>query len=225
MNDVNSVIPRWHLAAVVMSLTALAAGLGGCAAANTFIGRGSSIRVQSLGEQRVAVEGRYETSIYSDASGVETTFMLADAPIKDLLDGTVTHGQVLHLELLWQPRAGWTPVGGEATNASVRYIVLADGEIGIYGGAGFASIGGEVGSEQLSVSLHDASLKLLERTDGFVDLLTPAEVTGSFTADHDPTGTRQLHFGLSQMVTDVYGRSIFVLDQPFSKPRLASTGR
>ena len=60
------------------------------------------------------------------------------------------------------------------------------------------------------VSLRDASLTLLDSSDGFRDLLGPTQLTGTFTAVHDPRRCRQLHYAISQLVTDALGRSRFV---------------
>ena len=86
----------------------------------------------------------------------------------------------------------------------------------VYGGAGFAMPQGDLDGQSVNVTLHDASLKLMEHTPGFVDLLTPAKVSGTFTAENNPRKTRQAHFAMSQIVTDALGRSIFVnaADEP-----------
>lgn len=171
---------------------------------------GGSVRVQSLGDDPIVLSGRFETAMYSDAGVAETTFLLTDMNLDDLMRGEVREGQFIHLELLWIPRAGSTPISADATNVSVRYVIIADGEVGVYGGAGFALPQGAVGSRTMRLSLRDASLKLLDATDGFVDLLTPARISGSFTAEYDPRQTQRTHFAASQMVTDRLGRSVFV---------------
>jgi hypothetical protein len=198
-----------------LGLMLIGVGPLGCRTANSLTTAltgpaGGSVRVQSLGDNPVLVSGNFSKSLYSNVSGVETTFLLSDVTLDELVNGSVTRGQVMHIELLWEPRAGWTPLGEDATNASIRYIVIADGEVGVYGGAGFASIRGEIGNRRLSVNVRDASLKLLDSTDGFVDLLTPARLTGSFIAQMHDRQTIQMHNAISQYVTNAFGRSMFV---------------
>ncbi len=188
-----------------------------------FRGTTATLRVQSLSESPVTLTGRFDKQIYSDAASAETTFLLTDTTLEALLDGTMQRAQIVHIELLWLPRAGRTPMSADATNVSIRYIVIADGEVGVYGGAGFAMPKGTIGSRRMSIDLRDASLKLLDRTDGFVDLLTPARVSGTVTAEYDPRGTRTIHYAVSQFVTDKLGRSIFV-DATDSRLPLAQAG-
>ncbi len=60
------------------------------------------------------------------------------------------------------------------------------------------------------MTLRDASLTLLDSTEGFRDVLGPTKLTGTFTAVHDPRRCRQLHYAISQIVTNALGRSRFV---------------
>ncbi|MCH8153337.1 MAG: hypothetical protein IH830_13305 [Planctomycetes bacterium] len=169
------------------------------------------LRAESLGRESVVLIGRYVTAFYAQNDSAETTsFFLSDLPLEQLLSGRVDQGLVVHLDLLWIPEAGATPMDSSATNATIRYIVIASGEVGIYGGAGFAVPHGEPGQNTLTVSLRDASLTLLESTDGFVDLLSPARLTGDFTAVLDSRRARQIHYAVSQLVTDALGRSRLV---------------
>jgi hypothetical protein len=194
-----------------LALLLATVAITGCGARMPFVSAAAgTMRVQSLGEQPVSLSGRLRTSLYGDAADVETTFILADAPVERILSGEVVQGQIFHIELLWLPRAGWTPTSADATNASIRYIVISNGEVGVYAGAGFALPRGSIGSKNVTVTVQDASLRLVEHTPGFVDLLTPARLSGTFTADHDPRKTVQAHYAMSQIVTDALGRSMFV---------------
>lgn len=185
--------------------------MSGCGVRVPFVtAPAGTLRVQSLGETQGSLSGRLQTSLYSDERGVETTFVLADAPVERMIRGEIERGQMYHIELLWLPRPGWTPISADATNASIRYVVIADGEVGVYAGAGFAMPKGSVGGKTATVTLQDASLRLVEHTPGFVDMLTPATLSGTFTATHDPRTTRQAHYAMSQVVTNALGRSMFV---------------
>ncbi len=169
-----------------------------------------TLRAESLGDDPVYLAERYPISVFAESESTETLIYLADMPLDDLLTGRVTNGVVVHLDLLWNPKAGQTPMDPAATNISIRYIVFAEGEVGVYGGAGFARPRGKIDGDKLTLVLKDASLTLLDSTDGFVDMLSPARLTGSLTARLDDQRTRQIGFALSQMVTNALGRTRLV---------------
>lgn len=173
-----------------------------------------SLRAESLGRDPVILDGQYQIAFYAVHDSTETSFFLANMPLEELLSGRITQGIVVHIDLLWNPKAGATPMDSSATNASVRYIVIADGELGVYGGAGFASVRGRTGAEALTLLLRDASLTLLESTDGFVDLLSPARLTGELTASLDERRAQQIRFAISQLVTDALGYTRLVTPIP-----------
>ena len=182
-----------------MSLT------GGCVG----FGPGGSLSVESRGPDPVVLHGRYVTALYNyDAP--EISFYLSDVPLDDLLEGRIDQGHLVHLNLLWLPLAGQTPVDPSAANVTIRYVVFVDGEVGIYGGAGFALPRGKAGDRSMGVDVGEALVELLDRTDGFVDVLGPARVTGSFTARLDDGQIRQLRHAVNQMVTNALGRTRLV---------------
>jgi len=166
------------------------------------------LRAQSLGDEPVFLQGEYATAYYGAFDATETSIFITDLPLDQLLSGEFTHGLVVHLDLLWMPRSGKTPMDRSATNLSIRYVVFADGEVGVYGGAGFAMPSER--SSRMSLIIEDASLTLLEATEGFVDLLSPAKLTGSLTAALDEPRTRQMQRVTSQLVTNALGKSMIV---------------
>ncbi len=176
-------------------------GAAGCAAGHA----SGTLRVESLGDDRVYLDGVYETAVYADLNSTEISFFVTDIPMDDLLAGNITTGMVVHVNLLWEPAAGKTPMDSSATNVTVRYIVFADGEMGIYGGAGFAMPKGELGKGPMSLSLRDTSITLLDKTDGFVDLLSPARLTGKINAGLDERRSRQMAYAVNQLVTNALG--------------------
>jgi hypothetical protein len=201
---------RRLLAPGLITLTAVA----GCTAG----GPPGSLRAESLGTNPVVLPGNYVTAIYADHDSTQTSFFLADVPISEILSGEVTRGSVVHLDLLWVPQAGSTPMDSSATNVSIRLVVFADGELGVYGGAGFALPKGKAGADTMGLELRDASLTLLESTERFVDLLSPARLTGRVTARLNEQRTRQMRYAVNQLVTNALGRSRFVLDLSDAEP-------
>ncbi len=196
-------------------------GAAGCATGRV----AASLRAESLGVDRVYIDGAYETAVYADFNSVETSFFVTDIPIDDLLAGNVTTGMVVHIDLLWEPAAGKTPMDSSATNVTVRYIVFADGEMGLYGGAGFAMPKGEPGKGSMSLTLRDASMTLLDSTSGFVDLLSPARLTGKITAGLDERRSRQMAYAVNQLVTNALGytRLVAMKKPSATRPRQPSS--
>jgi hypothetical protein len=180
------------MGSVRVMLVALIALIGGCSAAYTLgLPASGTIVVESLHEEPLTISGRYSTAVFTDASRVETSMFLSDTPLDAIASGAAGEAQVLHLELLWEPRAGSTPMEASATNVSIRYFIFSGGEVGVYGGAGFAMPHGSVSGDSITITLRDASLKLMESSPGFNDLLTPARLSGSFTAVRDHSSARQ----------------------------------
>jgi hypothetical protein len=182
--------------------------LGGCAGGAAH----AHLSTRSLGAAPVVLDSSYSTAVYGEPAGGVASIILTDVPLESLLAGTVREGQIVHIELLWLPLAGRTPMDSTATNASIHLVVISEGEVGVYGGAGFAMPHDAPGDPVLDLDLYDATLGLLDGTDGFVDPLTPAQMTGNVVAVHDPAATRRLYVAASQFVTNVCGSVRFVDD-------------
>ena len=207
------IVPRsiigvgWLSGALFPALLALA--LGGCNISHS----AGNLRSQSLRTNSVILPGDYRVAVFSTNNIAGTSILLSDVPIEQVVSGEVINAQILHIELLWLPKAGATPMDPSATNASIRHIVISNGQVGIYAGAGFARPDKDpTGNDTITITLRDASLALQESTSGFVDLLTPTRLTGTFTAKRDDKRARQLYFAVSQLVTNAFGRTRFVLN-------------
>jgi hypothetical protein len=182
---------------------ALAAGCSGG-------GRRGPLRTQSLGDDPVFLSADLPTVVYVHHPDEGTSFLMSDIPVEDLLAGTAASGQVIHIELLWKPKAGKTPIVSSATNVRIHHVVLTGGEVGLYGGAGFAMPRGTPGDRRMRLSLYDATVRLLESTEGFHDPLSPARVSGTIDAELDPLLARKIQRAASQLVTNAMGRSMVV---------------
>lgn len=196
----------WYRAAAIVLGVACGFPLPGCA-------RGvGTLQAHSLGSQPVVLRSDYRVAYFASDDKVSGSFMLSDSPLEDVVDGKVASGQILHLELLWLPKPGATPMDPSATNATIRHVVISGGEVGLYGGAGFAELRGSLDSDTIDVTLRDASVQLLEATPGFVDLLSPAQLTGTFKAVRHERNTRLLNNAASQMVTNALRKTRYVLN-------------
>lgn len=195
---------------VFLLLLALAPFIPGCGIIQNSDSSVGTLQVASLGGDSIAVEGDYQTAVYSDQLTTDMSFYVSDVPLEQLISGDFRSGQVVHVEKLWQPQAGKTPLDSSATNVSIRYVVFSESEVGIYHGGGFATFKEHSGGVRVTVTVLDASLRLGESTPGFHDLLGPTQLVGNITAKLDRANARKLHFLLSQRVTDLLGESTLV---------------
>ncbi|MHC4809981.1 MAG: hypothetical protein ACYTEV_06400 [Planctomycetota bacterium] len=163
----------------------------GCQTATRSDGDGRLV-AESQGEQATVLRTRLATAIYAHDPGGDTVFVLSDLPREALLEGNLPRGQVLIIDLLWPPKAGSTPINGDATNTSIRQIVLVGDEVGSYAGAGFAMPSGSPDNGTLRVELWDTTIRLESASAGFRDMLSPATLTGGFTATRDDAAVQRI---------------------------------
>ena len=167
-----------------------------------------SMRAQSLNADPVAIDAKYSTAFYAHGGSLESSFILSDVPLEILLKSKVSNGHILHVQMLWVPKPGSTPMDSSATNVSIRYIIMSDGELGLYTGAGFALPQDKMGSDLVTIDLRNAYLTLTDSTSGFVDLLSPASLTGDFTATLNDQRTRQMRSALRRIINSALPRSL-----------------
>ena len=106
-------------------LLILATALAGCDVWRMNAGASKTLQAVSLGGDPVAVECKYATSIYSDQLSTDGSFYVSDVPVDQLLAGDFQTGQVVHIEKLWHPKAGKTPLDRAACRASRRVLSSA----------------------------------------------------------------------------------------------------
>jgi hypothetical protein len=94
-------------------------------------------------------------------------------------------GRIVQIRLFMEPLAGSTPIATSACSVIVRHIVIADGQVGVYGGGGFLHPDRGAGRSRFSGTLRGATLRLTGRTDGFNDALGPAVLDANFSARRD----------------------------------------
>ncbi len=143
------------------------------------------------------------------------SFVLSDVTTAELAEGGDVFGQLLHVELLWEPKAGKTAIDPAATNLSLRLLVFSGREMGLYGGGGFGWPTGTAGDAEFGVDIVGSNLSLLHATSGFVDLLSPSQLTGRLRTAHDEAATRLLRRAASQYTSNAFKRVQWVgLDSP-----------
>ena len=92
-----------------------------------------------------------------------------------------------------RPKPGRTPIQQTAISATVRHLIIAHGQVGLYAGAGFMFPSGKPGDKVFGGSITRADLRLERATPGFTDQLGPAEMTISFAAKRDEELSDELH--------------------------------
>ena len=135
----------------------------------------------------------------------QISYYATDIPLEELAAGGKLNGQVVNIQVLWEPKPGMTPIEPTTTNASIRLVVFAEGEVGVYGGGGFAWLRGSAEEGDMGLLLTGSNLSLIARTKNFVDLLSPAEMLGTVQANKDDTKELAIRRVASQAVTNALG--------------------
>ena len=124
--------------------------------------------------------------------------------------GALRPGSMLHVHYFLTPAAGRTPIDFTAQNATIRYLVLPSdrGEVaGLYSGGGFVLPSGAPGEMRFYGSMREATIRPIAVSDGFRDVLGPAEVSASIVARRDEATTGALLRWMREMErTRIAGR-------------------
>ncbi len=175
------------------------------ASAGCSITPGGAVEIVGSGDTAVRLTSEFTTGTYA-IEPAQTTVVFSDIPYEELATGTAKNGRILHIEVLWRPRAGRTPVEPSSTNLSIRFVVVSNGEVGVYIGGGFAWIdGGKPADEAIGLEITGASVSLVDKTPGFVDLLSPAILVGELGALQNAENARATRRAASQFVTNRLG--------------------
>ena len=195
-------MPESRGTAAFAALAALAASLlAGCGT-----GMGGRVDAVGAGDTAVRLSSEFPGGTFA-IEPAQTTVVFSDIPYEDLARGTARNGRFLHIEVLWRPRAGRTPIEPSSTNLTIRFVVVSEGEVGVYVGGGFGWIdGGTESDEEIGIEMTGSSLSLVDKTPGFVDLLSPAEMTGTLGALENAENARATRRAASQFVTNRLGR-------------------
>ena len=183
-----------------MSLLCAGAAALGVASCGT-VGEVGTVELTSLGGTTRTLRPVLGTGTYAQEAA-QSSFILSDVDFAQLESGAPVYGYVLHVNLLWVPKAGRTAVDPTATNTSIRLVVIAGNELGVYGGGGFAWPDGELGEPEFTLELVGSNMSLIACTPGFQDLMSPASLTGTLSATLDDAATRRMRRSASQYVTN-----------------------
>lgn len=146
---------------------------------------GSASRAVLAPDFRVLVFDRSDDDGTADLYFTDLTDEQIEAYFDDSGAWTKISGSIVHVHMFIKPYAGRTPIESTAANASMRWAVLSDGEIGVYTGAGFVFPGRSLLGSKISGTVRDATLRLTRATEGFHDPLGPSSLSMGFTAKED----------------------------------------
>lgn len=191
--------------ATLITLMGASLSLSACNALRGGGGSGGSSRVLSDTTGSV-YETNLRTRVYAFHDENTADIYLTDLPDAQLTaffeknaDWSQISGTIVHIHLFLDPKPGKTPIEPTAANASIRYAIISNGQIGIYDGAGFMLPGKKPGKDSINGSFKAAPLRLTRASDGFADLLTPARLDLSFDAKLDERAAPELQARLDAM--------------------------
>ena len=192
---------RWLIVALVGW-----AFLAGCTS-----DQGGDMRLSALGARRLVLERPVREGVFAELDS-EHGFWFSDIELDGLASAAdpIESAVVVHAQLVWKPEPGRTPLSATATNTVIRVMVVSKGEVGIYGGAGFARPLGTLDDDVLEIDLKGGTLTLLHSTKGFHDLLSPAELTGVLKARRSTEAVQSWRRASSQFATNAMGKSMWV---------------
>jgi len=130
---------------------------------------------------------RLSTSVYWNADTTTADIYLTDLAGTDLDPSTPLAellGRIVHLHLFVVPLAGNTPIENSACSVTIRHIVMASGQVGVYSGGGFLNPT-RVSDSEFGGTIRGATLRLTSRTPGFADKLGPATMELSYMANRE----------------------------------------
>lgn len=131
---------------------------------------------------------RNTADIYlTDLSDDELSAIFAEPQDWSGITGTLTH-----IHIFVAPEPGKTPIESTAASATIRTIIIANGQIGVYDGAGFLLPGGSVTKGRVSARVRNAPMRLTRATPGFADPLVTPEMDLSFSVRPDTQAASEL---------------------------------
>jgi len=149
------------------------------------------IHVKSM-DQAVVLSPHLRTIGYRAIDESTADIYLSDIPLDrlaatDSLDDLT--GSIIELHMFVNPKPGKTPIETTASSVTIRQVILAGGQIGLYGGGGFLFPNGSPGDTSFGGRIKHGSVRLLAATAGFRDRLGAAEFDAGVMARKDAAAT------------------------------------
>lgn len=135
------------------------------------------------------------TAVYRYDDSNTMDIVVSDLPLTDLvqaIEAGNASGNVTHIHLFFRATPGQTALDPTASNSTIRHVVFASNEVGVYGGGGLLRISTDGGAPQMGATVRDATVRLLYASDGFIDRLGAAELSGAIRAERDDSGAMRV---------------------------------
>jgi hypothetical protein len=178
-----------------------------CAGCGSLGFSGGSGKLTSV-ENGSTLSTAFTTKVYRGSESNVADFYLTDLPESVWKEGgDISHlsGSILHIHMFIAPRAGRTPIATTANSATVRWLVISEGRVGMYGGGGFFNKSGDVGDESLGGTLAGSTMRLIHQGPGFADSLGPAVLSVPIDAKRDETTAEALARAISSLLASSKG--------------------
>ena len=202
----------------------MACALQGCYTIQWPWSKGTSLITAGLAPNPIKLPFEPKQCVYT-VEPAQTTFFLSDFTPEELAAAGDLTGQVINIQLLWEPRPGYTPLDPTTTNVSIRLLVFSKGEVGMYGGGGFAWPRGTPGETDMQLKMTGSNLSLIAKSKNFVDLLSPGEMLGSVDATFNEQAAIVLRRTASQIISNKLGVVRWVDAAPLLDLNLASANQ
>jgi hypothetical protein len=179
----------------IVALAILALMLGAC---SSFAPSSGSSNLEFISNTSgTAVAPDFGLRVYSSDDPNVADIYLTDLP--ELADPALpfdaldhVSGHIIHIHMFIVPKAGKTPIAFTAANTTITHLILADGALGVYRGAGFLLPKGRPGGPSFGGKMSKATLRPISATSGFADLLSWNEARGSINSLRDDEAARAL---------------------------------
>jgi hypothetical protein len=174
--------------------------LTGCGIMTT----GGQARLTSM-ESGAVLAPDLPTRVYVSQDQDSADFYMTDLPASVWNGGADVSdmaGMFVQVHMFLRPKAGRTPIADTASTAVIRCVVLAKGEIGVYGGGGFFVNDGQPGEKTFEGSVRNGSLRLVSATEGFVDRLGPCSFAGAVSGKKDQKTADEMERAVRALVAD-----------------------
>ncbi len=186
-----SFFARRHL---LFGALAVLAGLGvpSCGIFGGGLTRGTTLASVERGTV-LHTTARYQAYYSTDINTAD--FFLTDLPADAFADGTDLSqfsGSLINVHMFLAPKAGSTPIAVTASSATVRQLVIADGQMGMYSGGGFLFPSGSAGDSTFGGTIRQATMRLTGRTPGFVDRLGSSEFSSGLSVPKDVARAKRM---------------------------------
>lgn len=185
---------------LILAMLALAAIIPGCA---------PYARVAlSATDSEARLAPSYRTTAYTFTDENTVDIYLTDLSAAELTQPWTTPtaelpsrpmGQITHIHMFLRPQAGRTPIDPNASNATIRHLILAPSDAtGLYAGGGFLLPGSTAASGTFSGSIKSGTLALDAASINFTDALGAARFRASFKVRRDDELARTIALRLAE---------------------------